>query len=341
MRWSPFWAARRVCSCSVSAPPAGSAGPGNQPPGSEQILIDWESWRRYERVHPIPPSTPITPKSSPIPKFWFWLVGNHEEGITDYTPPTQPQPQPQNPPSFLEYLNGIGSEVQGAKVWRVWEGVWGDGGDQVVAQVQDWQLWKPPQLDSSEEEEDNYYDDDQGDQRRITWVKWFCYEQGRAWPKNWKEEQQGLRDWTAGERRKCWIMKKCEDNPLQTWFLLKSSSSRSGYIPSSLALTGRRLSSSYSTMRPRYLIEGHFEQGWGFWELFRVLRASLGSLGLNSLLSPPETHQCHRCDNKEKGKKGGWKITWQLQRRGEQKPLAAAYGTRLRSRSRRRRGWCR
>ena len=47
-----------------------------------------------------------------------------------------------------------------------------------------------------------------------------------------------------------------------------------------------------------------------------------------------------------KGKKGDRKSTWQLQRRGEQKPSAAAYGTRLRSRRRgrsrsRRRGWCR
>ena len=75
----------------------------------------------------------------------------------------------------------------------------------------------------------------------------------------------------------------------QTWFLLKSSSSRSGYIPSSVALTGRRLSTVISYVIDLYLIEGHFEQGWGFSELFRAPRASLGSLGLNSLLFPPAT----------------------------------------------------
>ena len=62
------------------------------------------------------------------------------------------QPQPQNPRPHPKYLNGIWSEVQGAKWWSFWEGVWRDGGDQVVAQVQDWQLWKSSQLNSSEEE---------------------------------------------------------------------------------------------------------------------------------------------------------------------------------------------
>ena len=78
--------------------------------------------------------------------------------------------------------------------------------------------------------------------------------------------QRSSRDFEAGQLvKECWIMRKFEDNHFQTWFLLKSSSSRSGYIPSSVALTVRRLSSSYSSftisMQPRYLIEDRFEQG--------------------------------------------------------------------------------